>query len=121
MRGLQRGRVGDELLRRADLAATGDGIGVAEEQIAREVDHRAQLAAEQRMHGNAELLPDDVEAGELDRGVELRPVVVQARRRIADLEAQRQPSFGGRSGCAPQSWSSRQSQHVGRSLSLSRW
>ena len=41
------------------------------------------------MHGNAELLADDVEAGELDRGVELRAVVVQARRRIADLEAQR--------------------------------
>ncbi len=41
------------------------------------------------MHRHAELLSDDVEARELDRRVELRPVVVQARRRVADREAQR--------------------------------
>ena len=41
------------------------------------------------MHGNAELLADDVEAGELDRGVQLGAVVVEARGRVADLEAHR--------------------------------
>ena len=41
------------------------------------------------MHGHAELLSDDVEAGELDRRVELRPVVVEARRGVADREAHR--------------------------------
>ena len=39
------------------------------------------------MHGHAELLAHDVEAGELERGVQLRAVVVQARGGIADREA----------------------------------
>ena len=89
VRRLERRRVGDELLRRAHFALAGDGIGVAEEEIARELDGVAQLAAEQRVHGHAELLAHDVEARELDRRVELRAVVVEARRRIADLEAHR--------------------------------
>ena len=81
VRRLERARVGDELLGRAHLALAGFGIGVAEEEIARELDGVAQLAAEQRMDGHAELLADDVEAGELDRRVQLRAVVVQARGR----------------------------------------
>ena len=86
---LERRRVRDELLRRAHLALARDRIGVAEEQVARELDGVAQLAAEQRVHGHAELLAHDVEARELDRRVQLRAVVVEARRRVADLEAQR--------------------------------
>ena len=82
-------RVRDELLRRADLALAGHGIGVAEEEIARELHGVAELAAQKRVHGHAELLAHDVEAGELDRRVELRAIVVKARRRIADLEPQR--------------------------------
>ena len=79
----------DELLRRAHLAVARGGFGVAEEQVARELDRVAQLAAQQRVHGHAELLAHDVEARELDRRVQLRAVVVEARRRIADLEPQR--------------------------------
>ena len=41
------------------------------------------------MNGHAELLAHDVEARELDCRVQLRTVVVQARRRVADCEAQR--------------------------------
>ena len=67
----------------------GFGIVVAEEEVARELDRVAQLAAEQRVHGHAELLADDVEARELDRRVQLRAVVVEARGRVADREAHR--------------------------------
>ncbi len=89
VRRLQRRGLGDELLRRAHFALAGHGIGVPEEEVARELDGIAELAAEERMHGYAELLAHDVEARELDRGVELRAIVVEARRRIADLEAHR--------------------------------
>jgi hypothetical protein len=89
VRGLERRRLRDELLRRAHFALPCRRIGVAKEEVAREIDGIAQLAAQQRMHGNAELLAHDVEAGELDRGVELRAIVVEARGGIADLEAQR--------------------------------
>jgi hypothetical protein len=86
---LQCAGVGDELLRGAHFAAAGRRIGVAEEEVARERHGVAQLAAEERVHRHAELLPHDVEAGELDRRVELRPVVVEARGRVADREAHR--------------------------------
>ena len=79
----------DELLGRAHLAALRLRVVVAEEQVARELDRVAQLAAEQRVHRHAELLADDVEARELDRRVQLRAVVVEARGRVADREAQR--------------------------------
>ena len=86
--GLEFARVGDELFRGAHLTRARRRVGVAEEEVARELDGVAQLAAEERVHGHAELLADDVEAGELDRRVQLRAVVVEARRRVADGEAQ---------------------------------
>jgi hypothetical protein len=86
---LERAGVFDELLGRAHFAAPAGGIVVAEEEIARELHFIAQLAAEQRVNRHAEPLADEVEARELDRRVQLRAVVVEARRRIADLEAER--------------------------------
>ena len=88
MRRLQRGRFGDQLLGRAHFSLAGHGVRVPEEEVACELDGIAELPAEERVHGNAELLAHDVEARELDRRVELRAVVVEARGRIADLEPQ---------------------------------
>ncbi len=89
MGGLKLCSLRDQLLRGAHFATARFGIRVAEEEIAREVDRLAQFAAEQRMYRDAQLLPHDVEAGEFDRGVQLRAVVVEAGGRVADLEAQR--------------------------------
>ena len=77
----------DELLRGAHFTASGLRIGVTKKQIAREFDRVANLAAQKRVHRNVELLSDDVQACELDRRVQLRAIVVKARRRIADREA----------------------------------
>src|SRR6266542_3573057 len=87
--GLQRTRVRDELLGDAHFAFTGLRVRVTEEQIRRELNGVANLAAEKRMHGHAELLSHDVEARELERRVQLRAIVVEARRRIADRVAHR--------------------------------
>ena len=81
--------VRDELFGRADLAAAGLRIRVAEEQVARERDAIVEPAAQEVADRHAELAADDVEAGELERRVELRAVVVEARGRIADLEPHR--------------------------------
>src|SRR5438309_5249498 len=89
MRGLERLRVCNKLLGRAHFAAAGFAMPITEKQIAREIDDIAKLAAEKRMHGNAELLPDDVEAREFDRRMQLRAVVIEARGGIADREAHR--------------------------------
>ena len=86
MLGLERFRVGDELFGSPHFAAAGLRVVVAKEEVARELDLVAQLAAQESVDRHAELLTHDVEACELDRRVELRAVVVEARRRIADRE-----------------------------------
>src|SRR5207248_1090725 len=65
------------------------GIGVTKEQVTREFHAVAQLAAKYCVHRNTELLAHDVETRELERGVQLRAVVVEARGGVADLEAHR--------------------------------
>src|SRR5439155_18258595 len=89
MGGLKRLRGSDELLGRAHFAAASFPIGIAEEQVACEFDGVAKLAAEKRVDRNAELVPDDVEAREFDRGVQLCAVVVKARGGIANRETHR--------------------------------
>ena len=89
MLGLQRLRVRNQLLRCTNFAVARLRIRVAEKKIACERHGVAELAAEKIADRNPELLADDVEAGELDRRMELRPVVVQAGGRIADCEAHR--------------------------------
>src|SRR5207248_2189191 len=54
-----------------------------------ERDLVAEPAAEEVVDGDVQPLPDEVEACELDRRVELRAIVVEARGRIAELEAKR--------------------------------
>src|SRR4029450_2813136 len=58
VRGLERFRMLDELRGGAYLAAARLGIRIAEEQVARELDGVAHLAAKKRVHGHAELLAD---------------------------------------------------------------
>src|SRR5690349_5867686 len=89
MFGFERLRMGDQLLGGTHFGAPCLRIRVTEEQIAREFDRIAELPTEQRMHGDTELLPDDVETRELERRVQLRAIVVEARGRIADREAHR--------------------------------
>src|SRR5439155_1085986 len=57
--------------------------------VARELHFVAELAADQRVNRHAELLAHDVEAGKLNCRMQLRTIVVEARRRVADREAQR--------------------------------
>ena len=63
-------------------------VAIAVEQVARERHLLAERAAEQVAGADAELLAGDVHAGELDRGVELRAVVVERGHRVHDLPAE---------------------------------
>jgi hypothetical protein len=85
--GLQRPCVRDELLRGPDLGHP-RLRWVAEEQVRGERDGVTQLPAQQVMNRNAQVLPDQVQAGEFDGSVQLGPVTVQRGRRIGDLEAE---------------------------------
>ena len=80
--------LGDELLQGPHLAGAVYGVGVAEEQVRRERHLIAQAAPEDLGYRHAPGLAQHVEAGELDGGEELRPLVVQRRGRIGDEEAQ---------------------------------
>ncbi len=86
--GLQRFGVADELIRRAHFARASLFIRQPEKQVAREFDSIANAAAEQFRNGYAKTLAHDVKASKLNRRVKLRTVVVEARRRVADREAQ---------------------------------
>ena len=86
VRALELARVLDQLLGRAHLGHA--VVGVAEEQVAGERHVVAQPAAEQVVDRHAEALADQVQARELDRRVDLDPVVVERRGRVADLRPQ---------------------------------
>src|SRR5204862_7948035 len=62
-------------------------VPMADEQVRRERHAVAQLPAEQIVHRPTELLAEDVEAGELEGGEDLRAVVVERCGRVRDLEA----------------------------------
>src|SRR5690606_27648939 len=79
----------DELFGGTDLAATGRRIGIPEEQVRRERHLITYPPAQQLRHRDTEVLSDEVETGELDRGKQLSPIVVEARCRIGDRESQR--------------------------------
>ncbi len=87
-----------QLIHRAHLAGPVPGVGVAEEQVGGERHVIAQPAAEDLGHRHAPLLPQQVQAGELDCGEHLGPQVVQRGGRVGDEEAQ---LFEAR-GVAPQ-------------------
>ena len=89
MLGLQRLCMRNELLERSHFALASLAIGMAKEQIARKRNRVAHAATQQITDRNAEFLSDDVQARELDRCVQLRPIVVEAGGRIADREAHR--------------------------------
>src|SRR5206468_11103295 len=80
--------LGDELLHGPHLARAVYPVRVADEQVRRERHVIAQAAPEDLGYGHAPGLTQHVEAGELDGGEQLRPLVVQRRRRIGDEEAQ---------------------------------
>ena len=63
------------------------GFGIAEEAVGGERDAVAQPAAENLADRHAPGLSQNVEAGEFQRGQNLRPVVVERRRGIGDQEA----------------------------------
>src|SRR5690606_33962189 len=85
---LQRACVGGELLGRAHLVAS-VGIAIAKEQIAGKGDLVAKPAPQQLRYRDTQPLAHDVETGELERSVDLRAVVVETGRGIADCEAHR--------------------------------
>lgn len=76
----------DHLIGGADF---GGSVGrVFKKHIRRKPNFVTNPAAEQFRYGNAEMLPDDIETGELDRGQELGPVVVEADCRVAKEKPQ---------------------------------
>ena len=83
---LERPCVRDELIRRAH-GAVAVGVGVAEEQIRRERHAIADAAAEDVADRHAPRLAEQIEARELERGDDLRAIVVERRRRIGEQEA----------------------------------
>ncbi len=83
---LQLSSVGHELVDRPDFALAGLLVGVAKEQVARERDFIPHLSAEQVVNRHLENLAGDVEAGELQGGVDLGAVVVESGRGVQDLE-----------------------------------
>ena len=82
---LQRARLADELLGRSHLARAVP-IRIAEEQVRGERDAVLQAAAQDLGDRHAPLLAEDVQAGELERGQDLRAVVVERGRRVGDQE-----------------------------------
>ena len=101
---LQRAGLRHQLLGGPDLAAAGLGSRVAEEEVRGERHALAQPAAEDLADRHAPLLAEDVEAGELERGHELRAVVVERGGRVRDQEAhllERAGSWPTRYGFSP--------------------
>jgi hypothetical protein len=84
---LEVARVVDNLIDGADFTIARSRIRVAEEAVGGEGDAVAQAPAEDVANGDVPRLPEDVEAGELEGGQDLRAVVVEGRRGIGDLEA----------------------------------
>ena len=70
MPGFQRLRMLDELVRRAHFTESRIRVVVAKEEVACELHRLAELAAQERVHWHAQFFPHDVEAGELDRGMQ---------------------------------------------------
>ena len=66
---LQRPRVRDQLLGRADLALAGPGVRIAEEQVAREVHRVADAAAEQVAHRFGRIGTIDLRTDFLHQGI----------------------------------------------------
>jgi len=83
--GLEGARFGDQLVHRAHFTRV-VSVWISKEQIRREGNPVAQSAAEDRVDGDPPLLPEDVQARELERGEDLRPVVVERGGGIRDDE-----------------------------------
>src|ERR1039457_6120445 len=71
----------------ADLALSGGGVGVTEEAVGGKRDAVAQASAEDLGDRHAPGLSENVEAGEFQRGQNLRAIVVKGRGGIGDEEA----------------------------------
>ena len=84
---LQRARVGDELLGRADFARARFRVRIAEEEVGGERDALSQPPAQDVGDGGSPLLAEQVEAGKFEGGEDLRAVVVERGRRVGDEEA----------------------------------
>src|ERR687895_551789 len=78
-----------QLVGGSDLRLPRLGIRVPEEEVAREGHPVPELAAEQRVNRDSELLPHKIQAPELYGGMKLGAVVVEAGRGIHDLEPER--------------------------------
>src|SRR5919112_2152477 len=72
-----------------DLGLPRLGIRVPEKEVAGEGHPVPELAAEQRVNREFELLPHQVQTPKLYGGMKLGAVVVEARRRVHDLEPER--------------------------------
>ena len=84
---LEGSRLRHQLLGGAHLAPAGARVRVAEEEVGGERHALAQPATEDLADRHAPALAEDVQAGELEGGEELRAVVVEGRRRVRDQEA----------------------------------
>ena len=80
-------RVGDELFAGANLARSIARIRITKKQIRSKWHAVAHLPADDVVNRHAPLLPEDVETGKLERGQNLRAIVVERRRRIRDQKA----------------------------------
>src|SRR5918995_6287072 len=78
-----------QLVGAPDLRLPRLGIRVPEEEVAREGHPVPELAAEQRVNRDSELLPHKIQAPKLYGGMKLGAVVVEAGCRVHDLEPER--------------------------------
>src|SRR5918993_478667 len=78
-----------QLVGAPDLRLPRLGIRVPEEEVAREGHPVPELAADQRVNRDSELLPHKIQAPKLYGGMKLGAVVVEAGCRVHDLEPER--------------------------------
>src|SRR5262249_4731477 len=81
---LERLRLGDELLAGADLPGAIVAVGVAKKEVRREWNEVAASPAEDVGDGDTPFLSEEIEARKLQRGEDLRAIVIERRGWVRD-------------------------------------